>query len=129
MTRDEMLDILINQISEQADKELERIEWWLGIADNEEFLCELWEDKLKIKYLQKVFLNKEIYNAKYGNGCFMIDDHQLHLMINRTLSHIHQLMDATQMFCLYEDSHKLAYNFMSIFESMVVEDKLKEELK
>lgn len=129
MSRDEMLDILISQISEQADKELERIEWWLEVADDEGFLCELWEDKLKIKYLKKVFLNKEIYNATFPNGNFIISDHQLHLMINRTLSHIYQLMDATLMFCLYEDPHKLAYNFMTIFESMVVEDKLKEAVE
>lgn len=129
MSRDEMLDILIGQISEQANKELERIEWWLEIADNEEFLCELWEDKLKIKYLQKVFSNKEIYNAIYSNGNFIISDHQLHLMINRTLSHIYQLMDATKMFCLYEDPHRLADNFMTIFEEMVIKKELKEETK
>ena len=129
MSRDEMLDILISQISEQAEKELEKIEWWLKNVDNEEFLCELWEEKLKVKYLQKVFLNKKIYNARYGNNCFILDDHQLYLMINRALSHIHQLMDATTMFCLYENPHDLAWNFISIFEGIVIEKTLEEESK
>ena len=127
MTRDEMLDIFISQINEQAEKELERLAFWIENADTEEELCELWEEKLKIKYVQKVFSDKELYNATYSNGCFMIDEYDIHLCINRTLSHIYQLIDHTQMSCWYENPHNLAYNYITIIEKIAIEKMLKDK--
>lgn len=127
MTRDEMLDIFISQINEQAEKELEKLQFWIENADNEEQLCELWEEKLKIKYVQKTFSNKELYNDTYLNDCFVLDDYEIYMYINRTLSHIHQLMDCTKMSCWYENPHNLAFHYITIIEKIIIEDMLKNK--
>lgn len=127
MTRDEILDILISQINEQAEKELGRLQFWIENADTEEELCELWEEKLKIKYVQKTFSNKELYNDTYSNDNLIIDDYDLYLYINRTLSHIYQLMDSTQMYCRYENPHHLAFNYINLIEKIEIERMLKEK--
>ncbi len=127
MTRDEMLDILISQINEQAERELERLQFWIENADTEDELCELWEEKLKIKYVQKTFSNKELYNATYANDNFISDDRDIYLCINRTLSHIHQLVESTYMHCHYENPHILANSYMTIYEQIITEKMLKDK--
>lgn len=131
MSRDEMIDIFISQINEQAERELERLAFWIENADTEDELCELWEEKLKIKYVQRIFSDKELYNATYSNGHLMVDDYDVYLWIHRTLSHIHQLTDAIEISCWYQNPHNLAFHYISIIEKIAIEKMLKdkEELK
>jgi hypothetical protein len=127
MTRDEMIDILISQINEQAERELERLQFWIDNVDTEDELCELWEEKLKVKYVQKTFSDKEVYNAVYPNDNFIMDDRDIYLCINRTLSHIHQLVECTYMHCHYENPNTFANSYMTIYEKMITEKMLKDK--